>query len=47
MPRGLEQNILINLLILIRKKKKKKNKNNKNNNNITGDPKLLNSCVLM
>lgn len=47
MPRGLEQNILINLLILIRKKKKKNNKNNKNNNNITGDPKLLNSCVLM
>lgn len=47
MPRGLEQNILINLLILIRKKKKKKNRNNKNNNNITGDPKLLNSCVLM
>lgn len=47
MPRGLEQNILINLLILIRKKKKNNNKNNKNNNNITGDPKLLNSCVLM
>lgn len=47
MPRGLEQNILINLLILIRKKKKKNNKNNKNNNNITGDPKLLNRCVLM
>lgn len=47
MQRGLEQNILINLLILIRKKKKKNNKNNKNNNNITGDPKLLNRCVLM